>query len=359
MSKYWPDSKENVGGPQAITKELFNSLIKLDRNVSLYSYKKHKSRNKILLPFKIILDIFSFRSEFDVINIDSSSFNFAILFGIINMLLRIPTVLTVHGYPMAEKEQKGLKQFSLNIRFIIMLHMYKHFIMVSYYLKNSLIKKVPFLNKIKNNIFVIHNGVKDIYINSNHDKPNKNIYEPFKLLFVGGIKEGKGALFIIDSLSKLNHHIHWLLQIAGHIDKKTEKIFTTKISNFNVEKQIQKLGWLSEQQLAYNYINADVILAPSRYETFNVAVLEAMACSKVVITTKTSGVSEILSNWYDAVIIDYGDEKGLLNAIIELHNDNNLRESIGKNAKYTACQYNWDNISRKYLDVYENLFNSK
>ncbi len=56
--------------------------------------------------------------------------------------------------------------------------------------------------------------------------------------------------------------------------------------------------------LAELYANCDIIVQPSRYETFGMAVLEAMQYHVVPVVSKKCGISEILTDDVNAIILD-------------------------------------------------------
>lgn len=69
-----------------------------------------------------------------------------------------------------------------------------------------------------------------------------------------------------------------------------------------VDRQITWLGWVDNQRAFYESI--DLFCLPSRMESFGLVVLEAFAYGVPVISTRTSGPSEIISDGQTGIMCD-------------------------------------------------------
>ena len=65
-------------------------------------------------------------------------------------------------------------------------------------------------------------------------------------------------------------------------------------AELGLEKQIDFLGWLGRDQVVREMQHANVFVLPSRYETFGVVLIEALACGKPVIATRCGGPERIV-----------------------------------------------------------------
>jgi glycosyltransferase involved in cell wall biosynthesis len=68
------------------------------------------------------------------------------------------------------------------------------------------------------------------------------------------------------------------------------------------------------------------------------AVLEAMACEKAVIATPVGGVSDVLEDGKNGILIPVNDPDRLVEKILELLADSALRSRLGKNARATIAE---------------------
>lgn len=91
------------------------------------------------------------------------------------------------------------------------------------------------------------------------------------------------------------------------------------------------------------YAAADVLVAPSLEDSFNLPVLEAMACGLPVIVSPKAGVSEWLTNSFDALLLKDPENAGeLAEAIRTLATGAELRKTLAENAVTTARKFSWD-----------------
>jgi len=91
------------------------------------------------------------------------------------------------------------------------------------------------------------------------------------------------------------------------------------------------------------YAAADILVAPSLEDSFNLPVLEAMACGLPAIVSSKAGVSEWLVHGFDALLLkDPGDTNELADAIHAVAGSSQLRRSLAENAAATARKFSWD-----------------
>jgi UDP-glucose:(heptosyl)LPS alpha-1,3-glucosyltransferase len=86
------------------------------------------------------------------------------------------------------------------------------------------------------------------------------------------------------------------------------------------------------------------------------ATMEAMASGLPVIVSNEAGISELLTDGRDALILeDPSDREGLRETIARLMTSESLRRDLGAAARRTAEQYSWDQIVDRTLDVYQTV----
>jgi glycosyltransferase involved in cell wall biosynthesis len=101
------------------------------------------------------------------------------------------------------------------------------------------------------------------------------------------------------------------------------------------------------------YAGADIVVIPSIYsEGMSLSCLEAMAMGKAVIATNVGGLTNIIIDGYNGLIIDPSSET-LYYALRYLINNPSERSRLGANASYTAKAFsrkNWESRWRFYIE---------
>jgi UDP-glucose:(heptosyl)LPS alpha-1,3-glucosyltransferase len=114
------------------------------------------------------------------------------------------------------------------------------------------------------------------------------------------------------------------------------------------------------KDVEFYYAAADVYAGPSKEDALPLPPAEAMACGLPVIVTAKCGVSEIMTNGHDGLIIeDPTDADDLANKIRQLYEGTSFRQRMGERAADTAKRYNWDRSSQEFADILRQALENK
>jgi glycosyltransferase involved in cell wall biosynthesis len=112
----------------------------------------------------------------------------------------------------------------------------------------------------------------------------------------------------------------------------------------------------SEEQMARYYRAADVVVHPSRAETFGMALAEALACSRPVAATRVGGMPEIVEDGDTGFLVPAGDDRALADAIRHLLNEPELRARMGEAGVLRVRErFDLRRIADIWLDWYAEL----
>lgn len=103
----------------------------------------------------------------------------------------------------------------------------------------------------------------------------------------------------------------------------------------------------------------DIFVLPSLIEGTSNALLQAMMESRAILCSNIPGNREIVTNDYEALMINPKDRDGFTNAILQLFSDEKLKNRLGRNARNTAAQYEEDVIFPKFIRFYQDLRKGK
>jgi len=132
----------------------------------------------------------------------------------------------------------------------------------------------------------------------------------FVLLFPSNNFRRKGLAVLIAALARLNRK-DVTLWVAG---RGREAPFKALAGKLQVEERVRFLGKRSDMERLYGA--SDLMVLPTRYDSFSNVVLEAMACDLPVITTRSNGAAEAVQAGVNGYVLDDpGDSSGLAGLI--------------------------------------------
>jgi L-malate glycosyltransferase len=111
----------------------------------------------------------------------------------------------------------------------------------------------------------------------------------------------------------------------------------------------------AQDDLAAIYRGAAAYLCASRYESFPLPPLEAMACGAPVVTTANVGVLEYARDAENAFVVPIGDVAAMKAAIGRLLDEPELSASLRAGGARTAASFSWDNIIEGLETRYRDL----
>lgn len=138
--------------------------------------------------------------------------------------------------------------------------------------------------------------------------------------FCGELRHKKGLTFLLRALAEVRRSRPARLLVIGDVRPREQ----TEISAFalvepETAEHITVTGHLDDpQQVAERLRQCDVVLQPSVWDGMPNAVLEAMACERIVIASDAGGIPEVIEHGKDGFIIKKSQLHRLGEAILEV-----------------------------------------
>lgn len=98
-------------------------------------------------------------------------------------------------------------------------------------------------------------------------------------------------------------------------------------------ERVQLLGRVPHDELAKLRQSASVLVHPSRYETFGIAVLEACSQGMPIVASSVGGIPEILEDEGTALLFPSEDRLALARGVCRVLEDGALARRLGENAR--------------------------
>jgi glycosyltransferase involved in cell wall biosynthesis len=104
------------------------------------------------------------------------------------------------------------------------------------------------------------------------------------------------------------------------------------------------------------YRAADVLVVPSRTETFSNVMAEAMAHGLAVVTTPVGLAGSWIRHGQNGLVVRGDDERDMASAVVRLIRHPGVREGLGRTARQDALAgFSADSIVQQYVDLYSRL----
>ena len=100
------------------------------------------------------------------------------------------------------------------------------------------------------------------------------------------------------------------------------------------------------------FAGADAFLFPSRFDVFGNAALEALACGLPAILSRKAGVSELVEDGHDGLLLRDPESPLALAQLVRRIFDPELRRKLAMNARETAKKYSFEAYYRRVLEAY-------
>ena len=274
-----------------------------------------------------------------------------LIFFLLAKMTGVKIIISPHGM----MDQNSLNQKKIKKKLALLL--YQKFIFKNSDLvivnseieKKNFLRNIPIIKKIK----IIPHGV-DI------DKGfviKKNSHKNLKFVFFSKIHKSKNLLTLVKLWQKSKFLKKFYLYIYGEIDDK--KYFSV-INEFILRNNnIHYLGHFSKkiQQKLSKY---DVFIHPSKSENFGLVIYEALSSGLFLILNKNLKKTDLEKDYF-AMNINFNLES-LNNSIKKILQNKKKIKSLAYKKKcfnYIKTNFNWETISKFYLDEYLIVINNK
>ncbi|MBE2320419.1 glycosyltransferase family 4 protein [Solirubrobacter sp. CPCC 204708] len=174
--------------------------------------------------------------------------------------------------------------------------------------------------------------------------------EPGLIAFVGRLEiDQKGLDLMLDAFERLPAGSPARLVVAG--DGKNADRFAAMVRQRGLSERISMLGRIDGAEKWQLYARAQVALVPSRYETFGITALEAMACGTPVLAFDIDGLRTTVGQGA-AVLVPAFDVEAYAAELQALLADPSRCEQLGRQGRTIASASAWAELAVQQEQVY-------
>jgi len=178
-----------------------------------------------------------------------------------------------------------------------------------------------------------------------------------RFLFLGRLEPRKGIDILFGAIPRvLDACPEASFEVAGEApDGIAPQSFAASLSP-EQRARIRFHGLVDEEERARLYADCDVFVAPSRYESFGIVYLEAMAQGRPCVACDIGGPTRIVVPGETGVLVPPGDADRLATALIDLGRNADTRREMGLAARRRVQEhYSVEEMVRKTIDLYDEV----
>jgi len=178
----------------------------------------------------------------------------------------------------------------------------------------------------------------------------------FVILFLGRIDPLKGLHRLINAVSGLKHSVKVIVagsssinRFGSYYEKKCRKM----IARNDLQDKFIFSGFVDGVE---NYMKAaDILTVPSKNEGFGRVIIEAMISGIPIIADKSGGITEIIRNNTDGLLINSSDIKLFIKTLESAIGDSKLRARLITNGKKRAKSFSVDDHVKRVMVFYKGV----
>jgi glycosyltransferase involved in cell wall biosynthesis len=242
---------------------------------------------------------------------------------IINRLAGISYSFTAHGSDL-HRDRHMLREKVANSAFVAAISEYNRKLIISEC-------EGMYQDKVK----VLRCGVDtQVFQFRSQKTPFEKGKRAFMILCIGTLHEVKGQTFLIQACRNLQEKgIDFTCHFVG--DGPDKEALTELVNQAGLPEKIVFHGRQTQDRVTQLLQEADVLVAPSvptkdgRREGIPVVLMEAMSSGVPVISSKISGIPELVVDGHTGLLADPADVASLTEALERYYHDSSLRKRLG------------------------------
>lgn len=194
-------------------------------------------------------------------------------------------------------------------------------------------------------------------VNNIVDRPESSqpsdAHHKVTFLFLGALGERKGIFDILVALENIkNQGLVFKLIVGGNGDVER---FQTEVARRGLDDMVDFRGWIDATGKEKAFSDSDVLLLPSYNEGLPIAILEAMARGKAVVSSPVGGIPEIISDGVNGRLVTPGDIPSLSEALKQYIDNPQLAAKHGATSVEIIERFYPEGVARQLVDIYRDI----
>ena len=177
------------------------------------------------------------------------------------------------------------------------------------------------------------------------------------ILFTGRIVPVKNVEHILKAVAILYPQFPFIrVVLAGPVDPRYKKHLENCANHHDISSIVTFTGEISHREIEDLYLGSDLFISLGGWEGVPTSMLEAMWYGLPCIMFDTGGISEVIENGHNGIVLADTDPVVVAPALKALIQDPEHAEALGKNAQDTIRErYLWKATGMAIIAGYERL----
>lgn len=180
------------------------------------------------------------------------------------------------------------------------------------------------------------------------------------VLFVGRVQPLKGIDVVVEAFARVRErHENARLAIIGGPSGPQGSVELSQVREMvdgaGLAGSVDLHDPVEHQVLARYYQSADVLLVPSRSESFGLVAVEAQACGLPVVAANVGGLSYAVADGSSGFLIEGWDPSDYAAAAASILRDEELASRLSKGGIEYAEQFSWEATANRFIELYEGM----
>jgi glycosyltransferase involved in cell wall biosynthesis len=318
----------------------------------------YKPRFHIFYSHELVKRVKETLTEFDVIHLHEYRFYISAVVAYFAAMYHIPLIIQPHGQLSYDAGSRKLKIAFDELAGHTILKKASKIIA----LNEAEVEQCERMGIAKEKIAVIPNGIDfSEYANlpaKGSFKKKLGIDGDEKIvLYLGRINKTKGIDILVRAFAKVVEKSDDVkLVIVGPDDGYLGGL-EALIKALKIEDNVLISGSLVSRNKLEAYVDAEVYVLPSRYETFPITVLEAYGCRKPVVGSRVSGLQDLIIQGKTGFLVEPGNPQELSKALFFILTHPREAEEMGlQGRQLVQSQFSIEKVVDRLVSLYHTIF---
>ncbi|MGI9666179.1 MAG: glycosyltransferase [Acidimicrobiia bacterium] len=183
------------------------------------------------------------------------------------------------------------------------------------------------------------------------------------VLYVGRIQRHKGTSRAVEALADMPERdaegrpivLHIVGGASGADGEAELEACQRLVATHALSDRVRLFDPVRHPVLVDHYRSADVVIVPSRSESFGLVAAEAQACGIPVVASNTGGLPFLVNASESVLLVDDGDPRAFASAMRAILDHPSFAERLGRGAVEFSERFSWDATATRMLELYSGI----